>query len=87
MVAICRQVFLEGYITKDIKTKLGFLFNISFEKKSLKMAPIGDWNTQEDYDVSSVIIHISAYALVGFILVINHKSLVMNHLKLKKIYS
>jgi hypothetical protein len=32
MVAIFREVFLEGYITKDIKTKLGFLCNISFEK-------------------------------------------------------
>ena len=48
------------------------------------MAPIGDWNTQEDYDVSSVIIHISAYARVGFFLVINHKSMVMNSLKLKE---
>jgi hypothetical protein len=41
MEAIFREVFLEGYITKDIKTKLGFLCNISFEKTSLKMATIG----------------------------------------------
>jgi hypothetical protein len=41
MVAIFREVFLEGSITKDIKTKLGFFVMYPLKKTSLKMATLG----------------------------------------------
>jgi len=41
MVAIFRAVVVEGYITKDITTRLGFLCNTSFGKTSQKMATNG----------------------------------------------
>jgi hypothetical protein len=42
---------------------------------SLKMAKIGGRNMYEAYEVYSVInSHIFTYALVGFILIINHNS-------------